>query len=41
MQAPQIVLSLRGSGPVPRTWSSNCHLRIGRLTELEVAVDDL
>jgi HD-GYP domain-containing protein (c-di-GMP phosphodiesterase class II) len=41
MSLPQIVLSLRGSGPVPRTWSSNCHLRIGRLSELEIALDDL
>lgn len=41
MQAPRIVLSQTGDGPVPRTWSSTCHLRIGRLPELEVALDDM
>src|SRR5262249_24057862 len=41
MQAPRIVLSLAGEGPVPRTWSSTCHLRIGRLPELEIALDDM
>ncbi len=41
MQSPRIVLSLSGDGPVPRTWSSTCHLRIGRLPELEVALDDM
>ena len=41
MQTPRVVLSLADSGPVPRTWASSCHLRIGRLPELEVAIDDL
>jgi HD-GYP domain-containing protein (c-di-GMP phosphodiesterase class II) len=38
--APRIVLSLAGHAP-PRTWASSCHLRIGRLPELEIAIDDL
>lgn len=38
---PRIVLSLVGDGPAPRTWSSPCQLRIGRQSELEVALDDL
>ncbi|MBM3983129.1 MAG: FHA domain-containing protein [Planctomycetes bacterium] len=38
---PRIVLSLVGDGPVPRTWSSSCHLRVGRLPELEIALDDM
>jgi HD-GYP domain-containing protein (c-di-GMP phosphodiesterase class II) len=38
---PRIVLSLVASGPAPRTWSSPCQLRIGRLPELEVALDDM
>ena len=41
MQTPRVVLSLMDNGPVPRTWASSCHLRIGRLPELEVAIDDL
>ncbi|MBN9122748.1 MAG: HD domain-containing protein [Planctomycetes bacterium] len=41
MHAPRIVLSLVGDGPVPRTWSSAGHLRIGRLPELEIALDDM
>lgn len=41
MQSPRIVLSLAGAGPTPRTWSSTCHLRIGRLPELEIALDDM
>ncbi|MCI0705129.1 MAG: HD domain-containing protein [Planctomycetia bacterium] len=36
MSLPRIVLS----GPGPRTWASSCHLRIGRLPELEVTLDD-
>src|SRR5438067_7719383 len=39
--SPRIVLSLAGEDSVPRTWSSSCHLRIGRLPELEVALDEL
>jgi len=41
MQTPRVVLSLAGGNQVPRTWSSSCHLRIGRLSELEIALDDL
>ncbi len=41
MQTPRVVLSLADNGPAPRTWVSSCHLRIGRLPELEVAIDDL
>lgn len=41
MQTPRIVLLLADGAPVARTWSSSCHLRIGRLPELEVAIDDL
>jgi HD-GYP domain-containing protein (c-di-GMP phosphodiesterase class II) len=41
MQTPRIVLALVGGAHAPRTWSSPCHLRIGRLPELEVAIDDL
>ena len=37
MSLPRIVLS----GPDQRTWASSCHLRIGRLPELEVALDDV
>ncbi|MBY0459168.1 MAG: FHA domain-containing protein, partial [Gemmataceae bacterium] len=37
---PRVALSLVGSAP-PRVWQSSCHLRIGRLPELEVALDDL
>src|SRR5215211_761820 len=40
-QTPRIVLSLVDGGPVPRTWSSSCHLRIGRLPELEIALDEM
>ncbi|QJX00905.1 HD domain-containing phosphohydrolase [Frigoriglobus tundricola] len=36
---PRIVLSL-ANAPAVRTWSSSCHLRIGRLPELEVVLDD-
>ena len=36
---PRIVLSL-ATAPSVRTWSSTCHLRIGRLPELEVVLDD-
>ncbi len=41
MQTPRVVLSLSGGNQVPRTWASSCHLRIGRLSELEIALDDL
>ena len=41
MQTPRVVLSLADTGPVPRTWASSCQLRIGRLPELEVPIDDL
>ncbi|VTR94601.1 metal dependent phosphohydrolase : Uncharacterized protein (Fragment) OS=uncultured bacterium GN=ACD_39C00098G0005 PE=4 SV=1: FHA: GAF_3: HD [Gemmata massiliana] len=42
MESPRVVLSLSDSGSAaPRTWASACHLRIGRLPELEVSVDDL
>lgn len=41
MQNPRIVLSLVGDGTSPRTWTSSCHLRIGRLPELEVTIDDM
>jgi HD-GYP domain-containing protein (c-di-GMP phosphodiesterase class II) len=41
METPRIVLALVGDGQPPRTWASSCHLRIGRLPELEVAIDDL
>lgn len=41
MQPPRITLSLCGSGPVPQAWSSDSHLRIGRLPELEIALDDM
>ncbi len=38
--SPFIALALVGDSP-PRTWSSSCHLRIGRLPELEIAIDDM
>lgn len=38
MESPRVVLSLAGH---PRTWSSSSQLRIGRLPELEVGLDDL
>ncbi|MFM8271229.1 MAG: HD domain-containing phosphohydrolase [Gemmata sp.] len=42
MESPQITLSLAGpDGAGPRKWTSSCHLRIGRLPELEIALDDL
>src|SRR5579883_1332553 len=41
MTTPKIVLALVSDGPNPQEWSSSCHLRIGRLPELEVAVDHL
>ena len=41
MQNPRVVLSLTDNGPALRTWASSCQLRIGRLPELEVAIDDL
>ncbi len=38
MESPRLVLSLAGH---VRTWSSSSQLRIGRLQELEVGLDDL
>ena len=38
---PRVVLALLGDGPTPRTWASSNYLRIGRLAELEVALDDM
>src|SRR5262245_53004860 len=40
MSTPRLMLSLIGDGP-PQKWTSNCHLRIGRLAELEVVIDDM
>jgi HD-GYP domain-containing protein (c-di-GMP phosphodiesterase class II) len=40
LYTPCVVLSLVNS-PVPQTWSSSSHLRIGRLPELEIMIDDL
>jgi putative nucleotidyltransferase with HDIG domain len=39
--SPCLVLSLVGDDPATRKWTSNCHLRIGRLAELEVSIDDM
>lgn len=41
MQTPLIALTLAGTGATPRVWTSSHLLRIGRLPELEIAVDDI
>ncbi|MDY3552137.1 HD domain-containing protein [Gemmata sp. JC717] len=40
-EPPCVTLSLAGNNTAPRTWTASGHLRIGRLPELEVALDDL
>jgi HD-GYP domain-containing protein (c-di-GMP phosphodiesterase class II)/pSer/pThr/pTyr-binding forkhead associated (FHA) protein len=41
MSTPRIILSLAADSTSAHTWTSNCHLRIGRLAELEVTIDDM